>query len=394
MAQNIPFALHFAFIRDNLLKIRFLIQPNLAIIPIALHRTNIRDKMNKFNELSSDQIRQHVDTEQTYEVYGKSLREYDQRFSGSMSWKTSTNGKEYLYKKTGSIWKSLGPRSPETQTIHDHFHSGRDSSKARLARLAQRLDELAPVNRAMALGRVPLLTARIIRALDKLGLMGTAVDVVGTNALFVYERLAGVQITSGLLSTQDVDLLMDSRFSLRLISKEFGAKGLIGLLQKIDHSFAPLARNSYRAANREGFLVDLIKPTPKNIMSTSGKSRFSADEEDLQAIEIEGLSWLVNSPKVSAVVIDQRGYPLEYSCPDPRAFALHKLWLSRRADRDAAKRVRDGMQALVVADLIRAQLPHLSFDSNDLQALPLALRQLAPELQPVGDENQRIIPNW
>jgi hypothetical protein len=351
--------------------------------------------VRKFKELSSEQIRQHVDCEQAYEVYGKSLKEHEQRFSGSMSWKKSTNDKEYLYKKTSGIWRSLGPRSLETEMIYSQFHSGRDNSKERVTRLAQRLDELAPVNRAMALGRVPLLTARIIRALDKLRLIGTAVDVVGTNALFVYERLAGVHITSGLLSTQDVDLLMDSRFSLRLIGKDFSNKGLIGLLQKIDHSFAPLAKNSYRAANRDGFLVDLIKPAPKNVMSTSEKKRFSTDDDDLQAIEMEGLSWLVNSPKTSAVVIDQRGYPLSFSCPDPRAFALHKLWLSRRADRDAAKKVRDGMQARVVAELIHTRLPHLSFESNDLQALPLALRQLAPELLPVEDgEEPRLTPNW
>ena len=353
--------------------------------------------MSKFNELSSEQIRQYVDSEQAYEVYQTSLKEYEQRFSGSMSWKKSTNDKEYLYKKTGSIWKSLGPKSAETETIYNQFHAGRGNSKARVTRLAQRLDELAPINRAMALGRVPLLTARIIRALDRLGLMGTAVDVVGTNALFVYERLAGVHITSGLLSTQDVDLLMDSRHSLRLIAKDFSNKGLIGLLQKIDHSFAPLAKNSYRAANRDGFLVDLIKPTPKNIMSSTEKTRFSADTEDLQAIEIEGLTWLVNSPKTQAVVIDQRGYPLAFSCPDPRAFALHKLWLSRRADRDTAKRIRDEQQARVVAELIHTRLPHLSFESNDLQALPLALRQLATELLPVtteSDEELNLTPNW
>ena len=214
-----------------------------------------------------------------------------------MSWKRSTNDKEYLYKKTNGIWKSLGPRSPETETIYNQFHAGRDNSKERVARLAQRLDELAPVNRAMTLGRVPLLTARILRALDKLGLMGTAIDVVGTNALFVYERLAAVHITSGLLSTQDVDLLLDSRFNLRLITKDFSHKGLIGLLQKIDHSFMPLAKNGYRAANRDGFLVDLIKPVPKDVMLSKEKTRFSADADDLQAIEIEGLSWLVNSPK-------------------------------------------------------------------------------------------------
>lgn len=353
--------------------------------------------MNKFNELSSEQIRQHIDTAQAYEVYRTSLKEYEQRFSGSMSWKKSTNDKEYLYKKTNGIWKSLGPRSPETETIYNQFHAGRDNSKERVARLAQRLDELAPVNRAMNLGRVPLLTARIVRALDKLGLMGTAIDVVGTNALFVYERMAGVHITSGLLSTQDVDLLMDSRFNLRLITKDFSHKGLIGLLQKIDHSFVPLAKNGYRAANRDGFLVDLIKPVPKDVMLSKEKTRFSADADDLQAIEIEGLSWLVNSPKTQAVVIDERGYPVAYSCPDPRAFALHKLWLSRRADRDAAKRIRDEQQARIVAELIVKRLPHLSFESSDLQALPLALRRLATELVPVtgsSTEELHLTPNW
>lgn len=353
--------------------------------------------MNKFNELSSEQIRQHIDTAQAYEVYRTSLKEYEQRFSGSMSWKKSTNDKEYLYKKTNGIWKSLGPRSPETETIYNQFHAGRDNSKERVARLAQRLDELAPVNRAMNLGRVPLLTARIVRALDKLGLMGTAIDVVGTNALFVYERMAGVHITSGLLSTQDVDLLMDSRFNLRLITKDFSHKGLIGLLQKIDHSFVSLAKNGYRAANRDGFLVDLIKPVPKDVMLSKEKTRFSADADDLQAIEIEGLSWLVNSPKTQAVVIDERGYPVAYSCPDPRAFALHKLWLSRRADRDAAKRIRDEQQARIVAELIVKRLPHLSFESSDLQALPLALRQLATELVPVtgsSTEELHLTPNW
>lgn len=352
--------------------------------------------MRKFKELSSEQIRQQVDTAQAYDVYQASAKEYEQRFSGSMSWKKSTNDRPYLYKKTKGIWKSLGPHSPETELIYNHFHSGRDDSKARMSRLAQRLDQLAPVNRAMSLGRVPLLTARIIRALDKLGLIGTAVDVVGTNALFVYERMAAVHISSGLLSTQDVDLLMDSRFSLRLIAKDFSDKGLIGLLQKIDHSFRPLAKNGYRAANRDGFLVDLIKPMPKNILSSSEKTRFSTDAEDLQAIEIAGLSWLVNSPKASETVMDERGYPLSFSCPDPRAFALHKLWLSRRSDRDAAKRLRDEQQARVVAELINKYLAHLSFQSSDLQALPFTLRQLASEFDTTTTKNAppSLTPDW
>ncbi len=82
--------------------------------------------MIKFKTLSSEQIRQQVDTAQVYDVYRTSAKDYEQRFSGSMSWKKSTNDKTYLYKKTNGIWKSLGPKSAATELIHNQFHSGRD----------------------------------------------------------------------------------------------------------------------------------------------------------------------------------------------------------------------------------------------------------------------------
>ncbi|MEK1888340.1 MAG: GSU2403 family nucleotidyltransferase fold protein [Phyllobacterium sp.] len=63
-----------------------------------------------------------------------------------------------------------------------------------------------------------------------------------------------MHISSGLLSTQDVDLLMDSRFSLRLIGKNASQKGLIGILKKVAHSFEPLAKNSYRPPTAMAFL--------------------------------------------------------------------------------------------------------------------------------------------
>ncbi len=78
--------------------------------------------------------------------------------------------------------------------------------------------------------------------------------------------------------------------------------------------------------------------------------------------------------------IGSDGMPLLMSCIDPRAFALHKLWLSRRADRSPAQRPRDAAQAVTVAALVLAYL-NLPFESRDLSALPKALRQLAPELK-------------
>lgn len=94
-------------------------------------------------------------------------------------------------------------------------------------------------------------------------------------------------------------------------------------------------------------------------------------------------------------MIEQRGYPLSFSCPDPRAFALHKLWLSRHCDRDAVIQSRDAKQARVVAELIGARLPHLRYDCDDLRALPLSLRQLTAELNASNETGEpNLTPNW
>jgi nucleotidyltransferase-like protein len=43
---------------------------------------------------------------------------------------------------------------------------------------------------------------------------------------------------------------------------------------------------------------------------------------DVEAIAILGLGWLVNSHRVEATAIDERGYPLRMVVGDPRAFAF------------------------------------------------------------------------
>lgn len=335
--------------------------------------------MFTFSSFRSDQIRQAIDTEQVFDAWRSVSNEVSRRFSGSMAWKTVA-GRVYLYRKTGGIWKSLGARAAETERTYAQFHEGRHERRERLAVLTARLDEMAAINRAMRLGRVPTTTARIIRALDKAALIGTALDVVGTNALFAYERLCGVRIESGLLATGDIDLLFDARTNLDLLRRNIGAEGLMGVLRTADGSFEPLAKRSFRAANKDGYLVDLIGPVPADPLAYSRIAGLSDNENDLAAVEIEGLQWLVNSPKITATVLDERGYPLQFTSPDPRSFALHKLWLSRREDRDPLKKSRDEAQARTVAEMVHLYLPHLRFDDSALDAMPKSLRRLSEEL--------------
>jgi hypothetical protein len=332
-----------------------------------------------FNPLDGSRIRQLIDTEQLYEAFRDAQREREQRFRGSMAWKR-VRGRDYLYRKKAGRWESLGPRGSETERIFERFHGGRAATKERLAKLDGRIRGHAAVNRAIGLGRMPWTAARLLRKLDRHRLLGTVLSVVGTHALYAYERMAGGHFVSGQVATEDIDLLYDHRDRLRLLAPGVRAEGLEGLLRDVDSSFRPTAPRSYRAVNDSGFIVDLIMPLPKRPALAHGSGRIGIALDDMNAAEIEGLSWLQNCPQVHQTVIDEKGFPVRVDAPDPRAFALHKLWVSERADRDRLKSRRDAGQAVAVTRLVLEHLPHLRFDDEGLSALPQALRERAGDL--------------
>jgi hypothetical protein len=72
-------------------------------------------------------------------------------------------------------------------------------------------------------------------------------------------------------------------------------------------------------------------------------------------------------------VIGEDGFPSAMSVPDPRAFSLHKLWLSKQVNREAVKKQRDHDQAIAVANLIVKYLPQYKFKASELRMFPKAL---------------------
>ncbi len=129
---------------------------------------------------------------------------------------------------------------------------------------------------------------------------------------------------------------------------------------------------NFRAANRDGYLVDLVKPA-RNPPWSEGAVAIGDDPDDLTAVEIEGLSWLESAPSFEATVIDERGEPLRLVTADPRVFAIHKRWMATRTDREPIKRQRDGDQARVVAALVATFMPRLGVEPKELRMLPTAL---------------------
>jgi hypothetical protein len=329
-------------------------------------------------ELSSEQLRTAVDTQQLFEAWAEAFGRA-RTFRGGMHWKTSA-GKQYLFRSRDrrGYGKSLGPRSAETERTFEHFKRNKTEAKARETGLRRRMAEQARYCKAVRVARVPRLSAALGRELWRAGLED-AVMIVGTNALYAYEAACGVQILSaGRLETQDLDLLLDSRRSLELIAGEVRREGLIGILRKIDKSFTVMEKQNFRAVNDRGFMVDLIRPMPKPFWKK--QPDMVGKNADLKAADIQHLDWYLSAPKLRQIVIGEDGFPAPFTVPDPRIFALHKLWLSRQPGRDPLKKPKDREQAFLVAELVTRYLPQSRFSKPELRMLPREVAQLADEL--------------
>lgn len=332
----------------------------------------------KFRELTNEQRRQLVDAQQAFRAWREASHEFRhgypplyKGFRATMRWK-QVRGKEYLYRGE----KSLGLRSPETERIKTDYSDQRTKLRARLTRLERRLDEMRPVNRALGLGRVPDIAARVLRKLDIEDLLGSHLFVAGTHALFAYEARTGVLFSGDLTATTDIDFLWDVRQRFTFLMQNINERGVIGLLQQVDETFKKT--RSYRAENSDPYLVEVIRPQRKDEVFKPDP-KITAADGDLEPAAMEGLEWLLSAPKFEEIAIGEDGRPLLISCIDPRVFALHKLWLSKQPTRVGLKRRRDLMQAQAVA-AVATQFMGLKFEKRALTGLPKELAEGVKDL--------------
>jgi hypothetical protein len=324
-----------------------------------------------FPALDQYQIKECINTTDRFGAFLEARKRLA-GYKGSMSFvprgKTEYLVKDYYDAGTGvKKQTSLGPRSPETEEILADFLKNRTDAQDKLDGISKALGRQAAINRGLNLGRVPEIGARIIRALDASGLLGRGVKVIGTNAMFAYEASTGVRFPSELTTTEDIDMLLDARAKIRFTSDDPDVeRTIIGLLRRVDRSFE---KDQFQATNRDGYIVDLVRPE-RNPPWSAEPTSVSDDPKDLEAVQITGLSWHENAPSFEGVAIDTRGQPVRIVAPDPRAFAVHKHWLSGRPDRRTDKKMRDRQQAIFVAQMVVRYMPHLEFDSDALKSFP------------------------
>jgi len=306
-----------------------------------------------WREIGSEERRIAINAIQAYEACLELLHKSEE-LAGGMVWRKIAGG-EYLIRVLDGYGhvRSLGPRSPETEKLYSDFIKQKSAVKSALAGTRAALERRARFCIAAGVNRVPNLTARIIRRLDDLKLLGDHLVILGSNAIFAYEMKAGVYLKSGLMQTDDLDTLLEENLPLQLAGR-VSRMGLLGILRKVDKTFDISHQRKFRAVNSKTFMVDLIKP-PSRKRSKIGSGR------DLVASSIEGLQWLAAAPKMTQIAIGEDGFPVRLVVPDPRVFALHKLWLSLQSDRSPLKRKRDFRQGSAIGQIAIEYLD-LSFE--------------------------------
>jgi hypothetical protein len=62
--------------------------------------------------------------------------------------------------------------------------------------------------------------------------------------------------------------------------------------------------------------------------------------------------------------------PCRLIAPDPRFFALHKLWLAKKPGRNPLKRPKDEKQGTLLLSAVAERMPHYPLDDTFRGALP------------------------
>ena len=325
-----------------------------------------------FREWQENQRRTLERAVQAYRRYQDALQ--DRRaFRGGMHWKKIT-GREYLYQYRDRYGhgRSLGPRAPSTEEIFREFTRHRREMIARLRTQRQLLAEAARFCRAALLHRVPDPVVRILRHLEPGDFSGPPVMVLGTQALHAYEFAAGAFIDSP--KTSPFWSGTASRLTLATAAG-LPADEFLRRLRRAERSFQLLPGEDPAAVNKSGLVVRLLRPPtirPRLTPQPLPAAMVPAATGDLTA--------LVSSPEFSQVVIGRRGDPVTMVVPDPRALALHKLWLSQQPEREPWRQQRDRLQATALAELILRHLPQYHFFSAELRLFPAEVARHAEQL--------------
>ena len=94
------------------------------------------------------------------------------------------------------------------------------------------------------------------------------------------------------------------------------------------------------------------------------------------------------APRLETFPIGFDGVPVKLTVPDPRAFAVHKYYISKQRNRDPVKKQRDDLQAKIIVNIVNHYLPAYGFTRKALRNFPEKLHKEFLEISPSREEDR------
>ncbi|MCL4671373.1 MAG: hypothetical protein KJZ64_00205 [Sphingomonadaceae bacterium] len=304
---------------------------------------------------SAEQERALINMRQRYDAWIETERElyampYDLR-------RKKVGDYEYLYEifdRSGN-GKSLGAWDDDKQSQLEEYKAAKAALKERRDGARDALGESSRIARAL---RLPLLSADagpILREADRRYLLGSHLLVVGTNAMAAYALEAAGTFRDVPDETEDFDLAWAAD------EPEDGTK-LWDMLKAVDPTFTINTEREFQARNAKAYEVEVLV-APSRVATLAGKDR-------PRPVPLPEQEWLLPGRRVDQVVPCRDGSPARIVAPDPRWFALHKLWLGAQAKRNPLKRRKDTVQGAALLDAVAEAMPHYSLGHEFVNSLP------------------------
>lgn len=309
---------------------------------------------------SDEQARVIVNLQQTYEVWMETLRTLNE-MPYNMRIK-EVAGREYLYEVTDRLgtMKSKGRLDADKQAEFDEYKAEKAQLRDRLSLSKTALEEQASLYRVLRLPMLPVEAGKILREADRLGFLGSQAMVVGTNALVAYALEANAFIRDAPDSTLDFDM------ALTAIEVDEERPTLWKVLKEADMTYSINAERPFQARNAKAYEIEILS-APSRI---SGQSR----RDKPRPIPLPEQEWLLEGRPIDRVVGVSDGGAARLVVPDPRWFALQKLWMAKKPERNPQKKPKDQKQGIALLNAVWLTMPHYPLDEDFYEKLPDLLR--------------------
>jgi hypothetical protein len=316
---------------------------------------------------TDEQLRTLVNLDQAYRHWIEGDREL-RALPYGMRWKT-ISGRDYLYEIFDRLGngRSLGPRAPETEARHQDYRQKREALEARVSAAAGKLEQNSRIARAVKLPGIAREAAKILVELDLREMLGRNFMVAGTNAILAYNLEAGGTIIIGAdMATDDFDLLWTRDHSTSLMAKD-PPPSILAALKAVDETYTVNEERPFQLRNRNAYEVEILVP-PSRLDDLPKADR-------IRPARMEEVEWLLLGTPIEHVVPAKGDRAAKIVAPDPRLFALQKLWLAEKPGRSALKKPKDRRQGKALMDACaQGTLPRHPIDEEFERSLPDALR--------------------